>query len=254
MLVVNETKQNPKARSCRRHFRRAQVSHAGSSSKPTIVELDAVLDRVRKAIDRELSVEGGPEHADAVKDAEAAGQELDRVANRILKTPAATYGELVLRARLAEYWADGSSADSLTNEAFYAIDLVKSVLAFGRRMECEDRQLSRAIDTYKATDLLVRVTTENPEADDKAVSRALDMRANAAVMLILTPARGPQSAKQLLRIALQRMVEGETIDDAETEPEWLARFSGTSGIDDRIDVALLKRAMRALDSEIGAFS
>jgi hypothetical protein len=75
-----------------------------------------------------MKLEDKPGHAAALKRAEGKQKELEAMADAIAATPVRSFADVVLRARLAEYWDDRLD-DAFGNDTRSTAELVSAVLA-----------------------------------------------------------------------------------------------------------------------------
>lgn len=98
-----------------------------------------------------------------------------------------------------------------------------------------------ALANYRAAQRRIE-KLEGTNPSDAELDRAIDDLELEGIRLASTQATGPDVARNLLGVALARR-------KSEHPDEWELRPTDPLGIEDRIDVALFRAALRALDGD-----
>lgn len=109
----------------------------------------------------------------------------------------------------------------------------------------EDRNNARfnlALGDYARADAMFKGMSKVADLTDDEAVRRLDRRTNAAIALVQSGAKGPDAARRLLCIALERF-RSEDEQSFRLEPEY------NEGIDSRLDFAFLLAALAALSDD-----
>lgn len=99
-----------------------------------------------------------------------------------------------------------------------------------------------ALFAYRAAHANAVNVGRSGKATDNELDAGTHAMARCGVALVTTPTTGAASARELLRVAIERMEADIPADDFDLDP------SNPYGLEDRIDVALICAALHALEA------